>query len=260
MIENIIFDFYGTLVDIHTDESQPELWQKMRDLYAVYGADYEAEELHQTYLDFCREEEAEMKKETGNPYPEIDLLTVFGRLYEAAPEHHPTELQKDVNEELFVFLANTFRILSRTKLCAYPHTLEVLKALKDRGYHLYLLSNAQHVFTMPEMEETGVLPYMDAVYISSDAGVKKPQKAFMEKLLKEQKLKKETCLMVGNDMDSDIRIAALCGMKSLFLNTFAWSDDTMEEKLKELQKEVPGYQPVISREGEIEEVMTCLHG
>lgn len=28
---NCIFDLYGTLVDIHTDESRPEFWKKMAD-------------------------------------------------------------------------------------------------------------------------------------------------------------------------------------------------------------------------------------
>ena len=29
MIQNYIFDLYGTLVDIHTDESMPALWKRM---------------------------------------------------------------------------------------------------------------------------------------------------------------------------------------------------------------------------------------
>ena len=30
---NLIFDLYGTLVDIHTDEDAPLVWQKMALLY-----------------------------------------------------------------------------------------------------------------------------------------------------------------------------------------------------------------------------------
>ena len=45
-----IFDLYGTLVDIHTDENQPSLWQRMAGFAASQGARYEAEELRRAYL------------------------------------------------------------------------------------------------------------------------------------------------------------------------------------------------------------------
>ena len=43
--ENYIFDLYGTLVDIHTDEEKTELWEKLAQFYGYYGAVYTAEEL-----------------------------------------------------------------------------------------------------------------------------------------------------------------------------------------------------------------------
>ena len=46
---NVIFDFYGTLVDIHTDEEKMSLWNAMKDYYRAYGADYTAEKLKNSY-------------------------------------------------------------------------------------------------------------------------------------------------------------------------------------------------------------------
>ena len=43
--KNYIFDFYGTLVDILTDEKDPALWDKLAQLYQAYGADYKGESL-----------------------------------------------------------------------------------------------------------------------------------------------------------------------------------------------------------------------
>ena len=57
MYKNYIFDLYGTLVDIHTDEESPLLWEKMADFYSVYGADYEPGELRKAYLRMVEEEE-----------------------------------------------------------------------------------------------------------------------------------------------------------------------------------------------------------
>ena len=39
--KNYIFDFYGTLVDILTDEKYPVLWDTLGQLYQAYGAAYE---------------------------------------------------------------------------------------------------------------------------------------------------------------------------------------------------------------------------
>ena len=49
MYKNCIFDLYGTLVDIHTNEKKEELWEKLAMLYRYYGADYETEELRTMY-------------------------------------------------------------------------------------------------------------------------------------------------------------------------------------------------------------------
>ena len=47
--KNYIFDFYGTLVDILTDEKDPALWDKLAQLYQAYGADYKGEGLRKSY-------------------------------------------------------------------------------------------------------------------------------------------------------------------------------------------------------------------
>ena len=49
MYQNYIFDFYGTLADIRTDEENPFLWKKMSEIYSAFGAAYEAVELQQAF-------------------------------------------------------------------------------------------------------------------------------------------------------------------------------------------------------------------
>lgn len=39
--KNYIFDLYGTLVDIHTEEGIPKLWEKLSFFYGFYGAIYQ---------------------------------------------------------------------------------------------------------------------------------------------------------------------------------------------------------------------------
>ena len=38
--DNYIFDLYGTLADIHTEENDPLVWKKLALFYGYYDADY----------------------------------------------------------------------------------------------------------------------------------------------------------------------------------------------------------------------------
>ena len=49
---------------------------------------------------------------------------------------------------------------------------------KRKGCRIYLLSNAQAAFTNAEIDLMALRPYFDAIYLSSDAGICKPQPEF----------------------------------------------------------------------------------
>lgn len=54
MYKNYLFDLYGTLVDIHTDEGKKSLWHGFKNLLAMYGAKYKTKELQSKYNELCR--------------------------------------------------------------------------------------------------------------------------------------------------------------------------------------------------------------
>lgn len=131
--KNYIFDFYGTLVDIETDEKDRWLWQQVLAIYASYGADYSPRSLSQKYLDLVAQEEQRLKKETAYEHVEIDLVPVFIRLLTEAEQTHATENKIDDLLTWGNFMASTFRVLSRKHLAAYENTLATLKVIKDKG-------------------------------------------------------------------------------------------------------------------------------
>ena len=170
--KNYIFDFYGTLVDILTDEKDPVLWDKLGQLYQAYGVAYEGEILKKAYakrVDQARKELIDLK---GVAYPEIDLAHIFNQLYVDARPQSSNSNQPDDWGNL---IAMVFRVLSRKHVTAYPHTKEVLAFLKEQGCRIYLLSNAQAAFTNAEIDLMALRSYFDAIYLSSDAGICKPQ-------------------------------------------------------------------------------------
>lgn len=63
MYRNYVFDFYGTLADIRTDEENLQLWEKMSEIYAALGAPYKAEELKSAFRRMENGEVNRLKRE-----------------------------------------------------------------------------------------------------------------------------------------------------------------------------------------------------
>ena len=175
--ENYIFDLYGTLVDIHTDEEKTELWEKLAQFYGYYGAVYTAEELKNAYAcltgqkeDALRQEmgpDAAMKKDDAHEaHPEIEIEEVFLALFQKKG------VQADI--ELAIHAGQFFRILSTEYIRLYDGAKELLAALRETGKKVYLLSNAQRIFTAYELKLLGLEPYFDDIFLSSSCKVKKP--------------------------------------------------------------------------------------
>lgn len=206
MYKNYIFDFYGTLADIRTNEGKPYLWKKVSEIYSAYGAIYTGPELRKAYAKLIAEKVSVLPK-NGEP----DVTAVFAELFE----------QKGVtcDKTLARHIAIMFRALSRKFVCAYECVRETLQELKNRGKGVYLLSNAQTDFTRPEIDMVGLTSYFDGIFISSEVGFKKPSQEFYDTLISTYGLNPKECLMVGNDESADIQGAHLAGMDSLYIHT-----------------------------------------
>ena len=197
--ENYIFDLYGTLVDIHTDEEKTELWQKLAQIYGYYGAVYTAEELKNAYAcltgqkeDALRQEmgpDAAMKKDDAHEaHPEIEIEEVFLALFQKKG------VQADI--ELAIHAGQFFRILSSEYIRLYDGAKELLAALRETGKKVYLLSNAQRIFTAYELKLLGLEPYFDDIFLSSSCKVKKPDTRFFHLLLDKHNILPEESIMI----------------------------------------------------------------
>lgn len=207
MYRNYIFDFYGTLADIRTDEENPLLWEKMSEIYSALGACYSAAQLRERFRFLEREESRRIGGEEAEP----DLTKVFALLYQEK------KVPCDVRQAKMT--AITFRALSREYIRAYDGVKELLGELRRREKKVYLLSNAQTDFTRPEIEMLGLTPYFDGIFISSEQGCKKPSCVFFESLLRHFELNPRECIMIGNDESADIAGARRAGMDSLYIHT-----------------------------------------
>ena len=210
MYTDLIFDLYGTLVDIHTEETM-EVWEKTALFFGYYGAYYDTTTLKRAF----EKEIATRKGKAGHNYecfPDIPFHEVMADLFR----------QKDVFnnvDTLGVQAAQLFRIASTEYIRLYPHVLEALATLRKKGFRLWLLSNAQEVFTRFELNALGLADSFDGIYLSSAFGFRKPDVRFFRALLEEQKLDPDKCLMIGNDRDTDIAGAKAAGLATFYMHT-----------------------------------------
>ena len=94
---NFVFDLYGTLINIWTDESTTELWEGIALLLGDGEERYES--VREEYLSLC-------KQAHQGGYHELNLLSVFERMLE----------NRGVDTSVAPSLASEFRRLSMVRL------------------------------------------------------------------------------------------------------------------------------------------------
>ena len=187
---NFIFDLYGTLADIHTDENN----ENFRKCMAKY---FGLTDFWQRYISLCKEEE------TGEEDCEIDLFKVFKQL---SPDN-PAKAAK------------YFRGKSRSRLKVYAGVRALLKKLKKRGARLFILSNAQACFTFEELKKLKLTQYFNGIELSSDFGQKKPSPEFFGHIVDKYSLDKSQTVYIGNDISADILGAKAVGINAAYIKS-----------------------------------------
>lgn len=207
---DLVFDLYGTLVDIHTEENEL-VWEKTALYFGFYGAPCTGEALQ---ADFAKAMQAREAK-AGQSYecfPDIPFEEVLAELLRARG------VRKNV-KQLAINAAQLFRIASIEYIRVYPGVTDALATLRSKGYRLWLLSNAQAIFTAYELRLLGLDGLFDGILLSSDYGFRKPDTRFYHALTQAHQLDPARCLMIGNDRETDIAGAKAAGMSTLYMHT-----------------------------------------
>ena len=158
MYNNYIFDLYGTLIDINTDEWNDDLWKKIAILYAYKGAHYTYDELNEEYDRLVQaEKKAVLKKSPDTKVVDIKIEKVFRKLF--------TQKGVKVTKAEVFFIAEAFRCYSTKYIKLYDGVLDLLDTLKAKGKKIYLLSNAQRSFTENELNMFDLTKYFDGICI-----------------------------------------------------------------------------------------------
>lgn len=198
-IRAVVFDLYGTLIDIETNESKPEIYDFLSKFLKYYGFDMLPDEMRMRIFN----ETERIKGASKEKYPEVDLLKVFSRA-----------LFRDeiLNYPFVECIVRIFRILSIERIRLFPEVMDVLKELKKSGYRMAVLSDAQRAFAYSEMRMLGLDMFFDYVFFSTEFGFKKPDPRIFRMVADVLDVACSEIIYVGDSVKRDLIGAKEAGM------------------------------------------------
>ncbi len=106
---------------------------------------------------------------------------------------------------------------NRLLASVYEDVEPSLKALKDAGFKIYIVSNSQTNSIDPVLEKFNLNQFFDGIFTSFKYGKLKTEGLF-EIALNEAGLNKEDAVMVGDSILSDIKGAENIGMRAILID------------------------------------------
>ena len=96
--------------------------------------------------------------------------------------------------------------------------LEFVKRLKAEidNCRIYIITNGATVNAKGRIESTGLNQFIDGLFVSEDMGVSKPAREYFDIVLKKIGAPKESCIVIGDSLSSDMLGAKNAGLSSVW--------------------------------------------
>lgn len=222
-----IFDLYGTLIDLRTDEWIETTWVKWIDYLDKKGIRHP--KLTEFREDFFSLDKAYRQKPTPFTYPEIDVMEVYDELFTRYGN------KKIDSSELFE-ISYEFRKCSIEYIKLFEGVEEFLSILKKENKKTFILSNAQSSYTLYEIQGFSLDKMVDDYIMSSDFKCMKPDKAFFDAIVLRGGIKKDRAIMFGDSYQNDYLGAKEYGISGLWLNGEDYSDKIYKRFVNEYKR------------------------
>ncbi|MEF8845903.1 MAG: YjjG family noncanonical pyrimidine nucleotidase [Bacteroidales bacterium] len=202
--KHIFFDLDRTLWDFETNAK--EAFKEIFDLYKLSRIFQDFETFHSVYN---KHNGKLWEKFRNGDITKKDLK--YRRFYLTLKEYGKDDLKlaKQLGEEYMKISARKTRLL--------PHSHEVLSYLQDK-YFLYIITNGFHEAQLKKIENSDLRKYFEKIITSDSAGVQKPHGQIFRHALKQANARTEEAIMVGDDIEGDIKGARDIGLDQVFFN------------------------------------------
>jgi len=203
MKKALLFDIYGTMIDIRTDEHDPSVYEALSRYLAYLRVFVQPEELKNAFL----QQVHEALKRSKEVHPEVDVFRVFEELLRRFGRKKPSE-------KTVLHAAVLFRSLTIRTFGPFPGILEALPVLR-KTYRMAIVSDAQWVFTEPEIQMLGLDRFFKVILLSSRFGFKKPDPRLFHLALDLLGVSPKDSVYIGDNPQKDLVGAKTAGMSFL---------------------------------------------
>lgn len=203
-IRAVTFDAAGTLLHPH-----PSVGAVYREVALAHGCDLPAEQLTATF----RTAFAGLSKDPLVLDPAAREKDFWRRVVTTAFVRCGGSPRNGM-EALFLDLWETFAHATRWRL--FPGVKETLTALRGRGFRLAVLSNWDERLHSV-LAETGLRSLFDAVLISSEVGVEKPDAGIFRAAEHALECTPAACLHIGDSRHHDLAGARAAGWSGVIV-------------------------------------------
>ena len=197
-LDDTLWDFRRNskiaMQEIYNDYELNKLYDSFESFYDVYTA-----KNHQLWEQYAK---GEITKDYLSLERFLHPLRVVGA--------EDVELAKRLGEDFL------HRTTLQTNLV--DDAIETLEYLKSKGYTLSIISNGFIEVQYTKLRRSGLLPYFSNVFLSEEVGYQKPDIRFFQAVLDRLNATPAECLVIGDNLQTDIQGAQNANMRAIFYN------------------------------------------
>lgn len=123
------------------------------------------------------------------------------------------------DEQTARLMSKDYISISPTKTVMFDYSIEILDYLKSKGYNLYIITNGFKEVQYIKLENSGLKPFFDMVFTSEEVGCNKPNSAYFSHVLRETSSNPEDSIVIGDDIEVDIKGAAKLDIDTIWFNS-----------------------------------------
>jgi putative hydrolase of the HAD superfamily len=198
-INTVLFDIYGTLIDIHTDEHRDDIFEALSRFLGYRRVFISGQALKELYFSELNQQFARSRER----HPEVDVAAAFER---ALRDHG-----RMADRYLTMIVAQLYRSLTRGRFGLFPDTFWTLTKFR-KDFKMGIVTDAQRLYCKPELRTLRIEDFFDALAISSDYGFRKPDPRLFHIALAALNAKASESAYIGNKYETDIVGAKAAGL------------------------------------------------
>jgi putative hydrolase of the HAD superfamily len=187
----VLFDLYGTLVDIRTNEYRDDVFESLSRFLEYRRIFIPAQELKKLYFGELNQQIARSREK----YPEVDVAEAFSNILRECGGGNDCYLAMMVTQ--------LYRSLTREQMQLFDDTFWTLNEFRQQ-YRLGIVSDSQRLFCRPELRALRLESFFDAIVSSSDYGFRKPDPRLFHLALAMLDVPPSEAAFIGNSYRTDL--------------------------------------------------------